>query len=290
MKLDNTIRSTFVTCPRKYYWRHIENLQPAHGSTSLRFGSAWHAGLEAFYKALQRNDTYSDCLVAASNAATEEFENQTKTFNFYDDYRTIETLLQALVQYADTYYTDKDNFKILEVERIFAVPVTDSVTFTGKIDLIIEMSGQRWIMEHKTTSESIPIQQKKINRDPQLLGYVYAAQSLHDIQAEGIIVNTASIKATKSRTTGLYGKPTIDFGRYMQIYTPGDLATWEDSFLYTANLIENSILDNDFPAILDSCYRYGACSYTPLCEQNRPANETNKIGFIVTPPWNVEES
>lgn len=290
MKIDNTIRSTFVSCPRQYYWRHVENLQSYHGSTALRFGSAWHAGLEAFYKSLQKEESYSNCIVVATTAATEEFETESQKFNFFDDYRTLDTLLQALVQYVDRYYSDKDNFKILDVERIFSIPITSSLHFTGKIDLIIEMAGQRWIMEHKTTSESIPVQQRKINRDPQLLGYVYAAKHLLDIQAEGIIVNTASVRASKSRSTGLYGSPTIDFGRYMQIYTDGDLDTWLDSFTYTSHQLENSILDNDFPAILDSCYRYGACSYTPLCEQNRSPEETNKDGFIVTPHWNVEES
>lgn len=293
VKMDNTRRSALMQCPRKFYWRHIRNLQPQSGSSALRFGSAWHEALEHFYISLQQGQSYSECLAAGSKAATAFWEQETEKFNFYQDYRTLENLLQAFVRYVDNYYTDKDNYEILAIEKIFSIhPFSDPLlVFTGKIDLIVKLAGQIWIMEHKTTSESTQSQQRKIQRDPQLLGYCFASKHLPDFPpAEGIIINTLSISATKSRTTGLYGQPRIDFSRMMQIFTEEDFSTWKENFLFAADLYKQCLQSNDWPPFLDSCYHYGSCTYTPLCEQNRSLGSTNTDGFVETEPWDVERS
>ena len=49
LELDNSKRSQFVTCPRKYYYSYIRNLRPSQGSTALRYGIVYHAGKDAFY-------------------------------------------------------------------------------------------------------------------------------------------------------------------------------------------------------------------------------------------------
>ena len=49
LKIDNTKRKTYVSCPRKYYFEYILGLKTEKGSTPLRYGIVWHAIMEAFY-------------------------------------------------------------------------------------------------------------------------------------------------------------------------------------------------------------------------------------------------
>lgn len=44
--LTNTAMATFRACPRKYRNRYVYRLAPARQATALRFGSAFHLGLE----------------------------------------------------------------------------------------------------------------------------------------------------------------------------------------------------------------------------------------------------
>ena len=54
--LDNSARSTFRTCQRKYFYQNIKGLQPDFGSTALRFGSAYHAMQEGYHAWVKENE------------------------------------------------------------------------------------------------------------------------------------------------------------------------------------------------------------------------------------------
>ena len=95
------------------------------------------------------------------------------------------------------------------------------------------------------------------------------------------------LSAYKSKTTGLYGEPKIDFKRVPQIYTDGDIDSWRISLMNTAELILNNEDRKLWPMKHSNCYRYGRCTYAPLCEQNAPLGEEILEGFFEDEPWDV---
>jgi hypothetical protein len=299
LNLDNTKRSCFSSCPRKYYWQHIRNLRSPSGSTALRYGLTWHAALESYYLHIQQS-SWSDAAVALSKAALAAkttWDTETAVFpNFYSDYRTLENCLLAFTTYIDHYAQDKSYLKVVEIERIFKLPITiidgTSINFTGKIDAIVSLNDSLWLMEHKTTSMSLSQQQARINRDPQVIGYSYAGTRLPNLPApiSGILISTHHLSAYKSRMTGLYNSPKIEFERRPQIFTDGDFSSWRTSFIWTAGQLLDCLDRNYFPMQLDSCYRYGKCSYTDLCEQGPDPSDANTSAYIEVSPWNVEET
>lgn len=291
--IDNTKRRSYATCPRKFYYEHIKHLRPNYGSTALRYGITWHAILEKYYETILQQGWKArpEAITQAVLAGKQAWELESSKFSFYSDYRTLENCLTAFMSYIDNYKDDIDFLKILAVETKFSIPMNEYINFTGKIDGLVELNGTAWIMEHKTTGMPIDKQMKTLQRDPQIIGYLFASREVHNIHIEGVLIPMLHTSATKSRTTGQYGKPKIEFRRSPQIFTEDDIQLWRQSFLWTAYDIHGSMKNQFWPMNLDSCYHFGACGYTALCEQgNIPLESINTSNYIEVPPWNVLET
>lgn len=291
--LDNTKRNCFQSCPRKFYWQFIRNLRSPAGSSALRYGYTWHGALEGYYRHIQLHG-WQDSVGAITSAAGEAakvWKEETSKFDFfYPDYRSLENCLLSFTEYLGHYSQDPSYMEIEEVEKIFKLKINSHLYFTGKIDGVVKLNGRRWLLEHKTTSQGLSIQLARIQRDAQVIGYSFAGTLMFDEPVDGIMVSTHHLSAYKSKKTEQWGAPKIEFERRPQIFTDGDFSSWKESFLYTANKVGEAIAYNHFPMQFDSCYHFGRCSYTDLCEQNAPLDETNTQGYITVEPWQVENT
>ncbi len=294
MHMDNTKRRSYSSCPRKFYYEHVQNLRPSYGSTALRYGLTWHTILEEYYSVVKEKgwSARAEAITAGILAGKKAWESESAKFNFYSDYRTLENCLSAFMSYIDNYKDDIDFMKILDVETKFEIPLSDDIQFVGKIDGTVELNGAVWLVEHKTTGMPIDKQLKTLLRDPQIIGYFFAGKTILQHQhLEGILIPMLHTSASKSKTTGLYGKPRIEFRRSPQIFTEDDIELWKQSFLWTARQLQYSIQNNFWPMQLDSCYHFGSCGYTGLCEQgNIPLDSINTSNYITVPHWNVLET
>lgn len=304
LDLDNSKRSQFAACPRKYYYSYIRNLRTNQGNSALRYGIMWHAGLDAFYAHIAKHKWTHDgkAFEAAIKAFKDSWEEESSRATFYSDYRTLENCIQSLIAYIAHFNYDEGMLKVVETERPFKLKMKLSpeeasffplvfkkgLNFTGKIDAEILLDGRLWQLEHKTTGQALSIQKKRIHRSPQLIGYAYAGIRLNPEELpEGNLVSFHHISSRKSKVTGEYGKLKIEFERIPQIYTDGDFISWRLSFLNTAEMILRSIERSFWPVQLDNCYQYGLCSYAPLCEQNSVLGKEILEGFYEAEPWEV---
>ena len=304
LNLDNTKREQQDTCDRKNYWQSERNLKPNQGSTALRYGTTWHAAMEGLYLHIMQHGWTRDgkaieCAVAAAKQA---WEKETAKQIFIDDYRTLENCMKALIAYLGHFNHDEGMLKVTAVEQVFKILMKcqsideqdafpyippEGFWFTGRLDLEVELDIRPWDMEHKTTGQAIVLQETRLNRSAQYIGYAYASQRISQEASEGCFIVFHHLSAYKSRTTGLYGEAKIDFKRVPQIYTDGDIEAWRISFLDTANNILRNKERGLWPMKHDNCYRYGRCTYAPLCEQNAPLGEEILEGFFEDEPWDV---
>lgn len=290
MNVDNTKRRCYSSCPRKYYYEHIKNLRPLYGSTALRYGITWHTIVENYYSTIKEKGWVArpEAITNAILAGKKAWETETQKFSFYTDYRTLENCLSAFMGYLDNYKDDIEFLKVIDVETKFEIPITPEIEFVGKIDGTVELNGALWLMEHKTTGIPIDKQLKTLLRDPQLIGYFFAGRELHSSHVEGVLIPMLHTSASKSKTTGLYGNPRIEYRRSPQIFTDDDIQLWRQSFIWTANQLSYSIENNFWPMQLDSCYHFGACGFTALCEQgNIPLDSINTSNYTTVEHWNV---
>jgi len=299
--LDNTKKSQLVTCDRKYYWQYERHLKPTAGSTALRYGIVWHAGKEGFYGYIKEHGWQHDgkAIEAAMLAAKEEWDSLSSKQTYFDDYRTLENYMQALIAYVSHFNHDEGMLKINHVERRFKIKMhcrdlterrmfprvyEQGVIFAGRLDADIELSGRPWQMEQKTTGQALSVQRSRLRRNPQGIGYAYADKRLGGT-SEGCLVVLHHLSAYKSKTTGLYGKPKIEFDRVPQIFTDGDLEAWRQTFLHNAERILWNRETGLWVMQQDNCYQYGSCPFTKLCEQNAPLGEEITEGYFEDEPW-----
>ena len=298
LRIDNSKRGSFASCPQKYNLRYNHKLTSAYGSTALRFGSTWHGFQEGYYSSVLENGWGADNMTAAFNLGHQVWNKETAEKEYTDDYRSFENCVESFIHYLDEFKTDEGLKDIIAAERIFKIrmKLSDSekkrfpslastdLYFTGKLDLEVSMSGQHWIEEFKTTGQSIKQQAQRLNRSAQLLGYTWAGKQLgHDIV--GALVSIHQISSRKKQD-GTYGKLTREFMRQPQIFSEADLASWRQSYLFTCDQIVQCSERNIWPCQYDSCYQFGRCSFVNICEQNRPIEEAILDGYVVE-EWDV---
>ena len=166
--LTNSEMSTRRRCPREHHIAYELGYRPREDAESLRFGRAFHVGLEAWWKGLG--------LDAAIEAATEGTDP-------YDAAK-----LRVLLRGYDARWSS-ERHDVAGVEVEFRAPLINpdsgaaSRTFAlgGKIDVLLE----RGFVEHKTTSEEIGVGStywRRLTLDPQVSTYYAGAKALgHEV-------------------------------------------------------------------------------------------------------------
>ena len=304
LELDNTKRTISISCPRKYQLQNLMHIFSVNGSTALRYGSVWHKTLEGFYNVIAKEgwSGLSKAIMSAGEWGSKAWAEESAKFQFYDDYRTLQNLMQGFVQYLNHYHGDEGLLEVVRTERVFKILITPTLYesskfpgikpfyFTGQIDLEVKLSGRKWIKEHKSTGWHVSKLTQTLQRTPQIIGYNYASYVLsegHEIP-DGSLVSIFHTSAYKSKVTGEWGKPKFDFSRVPQIFSMKDLALWRYSLVSDAYRLQHYLKFNTFPERSHSCYTYGACSYINICEQNRPVGKEILNGYFVDPdPWDV---
>ncbi len=302
LHIDNSKRSSFAACPRKYFYRYKHFLTSNYGSTALRYGSTWHGILEGYYSSILENGWDSDKNLSEAIALGKNvWEEESEGLEFFPDYRTLDNCYSSFLMYLEEYQADRHMKDILASERMFNIEMKLSpeektllpyladvkLNFTGKLDLEVSLGGQHWIEEFKSTGQPLSIQLDRLQRSAQILGYTWASRYLgHDIV--GVLVSGHQLLSRKVKSGG-YGKLTQKFARQPNVFSEADLQSWRTSYLTTCNQIAQAEETNNFPCQFDSCYQFGKCGFTSLCEQNKPLEDLYTGDYKVQ-EWDVLKS
>lgn len=179
----------FFKCQRQYYLSYVCGWRKRIADDALRFGTAFHKGLEEWFKKIEGKDPIFAAIKTAGEA--QEFDAETVM------------QLKALLNGYFIKWNGAIDAKVLP-EREFDVkfPFLRGCVVCGKIDGVVEYAdGHKGIIEHKTTSESIgPMDDywQTINRD-QVALYKAAAQK------DGVEVTEVLYDVIR--------KPTIHLGK-----------------------------------------------------------------------------
>lgn len=158
--------SCLLDCPRKHYWRYECGLKRDVDAMALRFGTAWHAAMEARWQ----KQPFEDALAAALATAQD-----------FDEF-TVATLSGLLAGYYARWAEDPVKELCAEVE--FRAPLAGSRSFdtAGKIDgLAVLHDGRLALVEHKTTSADVGPDSDywlRLRSNTQINQYILAARSL----------------------------------------------------------------------------------------------------------------
>lgn len=181
-------------CPRRHYWRYEIGLKAVTEAQALRFGTAWHAAMEARWQGL----AFEAALAAAVK-----------------DVKFEEVQMATLSGLLAGYYRrhEQEPVKELHAEVEFRHPIEGSRTFdsAGKIDgLGVLHDGRLVLMEHKTTSESMEAGSDywlRLRLNQQVMQYVVAARALGwDVQVILYdVTKKPAIRQKQGETTAQFG-------------------------------------------------------------------------------------
>jgi hypothetical protein len=166
--------AAFKSCPTRYRLGYVEGIRPAQDAQPLRFGTAWHTGLEILalppgtfpHDGAEDDETVrQNRLGLAIAQATAVYEQPAPDGVDLTDWAVErETLANAIAAY-HWYYGNNHDYEIVATELPFELPLvnpetgrpTPNYVRVGKIDRIVRnaRTGALLIGENKTTSKPI---------------------------------------------------------------------------------------------------------------------------------------
>ncbi len=284
--LDSTMRSCFVSCPRKYYNEFILRLAPPGLSVDLHAGGCFSTALETVYKGVWRDHlTVADALLRAEAA----FELAWGDFEIPEWKRTAKTkdrMWLAVEDYFREYpplsdhvqpYFDSNGSPTFEYS--FAIPLepaTDTYSgpdafplhpsgapflYTGRFDKLGTLCGRPVVCDEKTTGSAFSqFWSDSFSLRGQFLGYVWACQQC-GIDVQSVIVRGVQILKTK---------PTA-FAECEKHFSSDLISRWYEQLrrdLWRLRKAwDSSYFDFNFG---ESCTAYGNCAFMDLCTTSNP--------------------
>jgi hypothetical protein len=275
-KLSGTKISTAKGCWKKYFFRYVEHLKPIDVDVKLTIGKVIHQCFENVYKGASDteqvtyiNNTFQNEISKAEPADVEKFELARYT---------------ALGMW--TYCPNKkpSEFQSIEPEKEFTVkvPHVRGVTFTGKLDGLIQYDNSTFIREVKTTGLNEKQFVGRVRTSSQATGYVWAAKKL-GYDPKGIMfdaIRKPLLKKRESDDMHSFGKrivqdykdrPDFYYQRTWTYRTQADLDIFERDLIHFVKTLRIVTRRGRFYRNTDQCWNFNSeCPYSKVCFQEQP--------------------
>lgn len=171
LTVSNSQIDVWDRCKFRWYLNYGLQLVPIRKpQTYFQVGTFSHSLLEVHFEARKNGikDTYPLVVEFANKV---EFDT-----NDLDQLTAFKRSLRIVERYIREYAPTHDNFRVLATERHFVIemitPKGRPYKIQGYFDMLIEMDGKLWIVDHKTTSTGKFWSVKKLLKDPQMTTYI----------------------------------------------------------------------------------------------------------------------
>ena len=277
--VDNSMRSSLVACPMKFFNNYCLRAQTDRPSVHLQAGKAFAHGLEHMRRAYYEDS--KDAEEALEIGINELVKSYADASQFANEAKSLERMIGALVYYAQMYpmATDKIQPVVhntrLGVEFNFAIPLPECINpdtgqpliYAGRFDMLGKMGNRYGLEDDKTTSSLGAQWANQWALDSQATGYMWACRE-HGIDVRFAVFRGISILKTK-----------YDTMESIQYRSEWEIQRWYHQLVRDMNRAIAQYVDYQSQAIpfdqaLDKgiCGMYGGCSYKPLCDTKKPEN------------------
>lgn len=269
--IDNSMLSEFRACPQKFARTYLEHWKPKTQSVHLHAGAAFAHGLEAARKAyyedgIPEQDSVEHglrCLLGAYG----DFECPE------DSAKSATRMAQALEYYFSAWPLSRDvaapmrlpsGRRAIEFSFVEPLPIEHPETgepllYSGRSDMVVEMSQGLFIEDDKTTSQLGASWANQWDLRSQFTGYVWAAQRAH-IPVSGVLIRGVAILKTQFK-----------HDQYITYRAPWEVERWLAQVCRDLDRMKRSWQEGYFDYNLaDACADYGGCVYRQICKAQNP--------------------
>lgn len=282
--IDSSKLTTYMQCPRKFFYRYLLGWTPTAPNNHLIFGSAWHMAME--HLLIER----------FSAQAIEEAKELFYVYyrSFFDE-RTDELFvpktplnaLQSIMDYAQRFAHELREYEVLHTEMAGLVMVSEQRTMTFKCDAILRTAqGAPFGLDHKTSQRKYGNWGDHWTMSTQMLTYLHALHCLFpDRDDLSMLVRCAFF----------YVKSPTDFCDHPINKSLDQMTTWLARTNAWLDRLESDMAElpycSDGDQVLDAfppndtaCFNYGRqCAYFDFCNTwSNPLQRTDvvPIGFV----------
>jgi len=274
---DNTLRTTFHGCQRKYYWWAIRQVDYITKPSYFSFGSAWHEIKGSWYL----SHSEADLEPKSPEWTLASMKALSKGLDFWDNSGSLpdkkgnsrENLMALWGKYIQSYPTEP--WKLVkggaELGWLWPLPTKggrpSGYFLGGSLDGYINWPGFGLMpLEEKTTSiwlSDFYIMQWRFSS--QITGYIwYLTNLLGSERVHGALINMATKQIVKGTGT------TPQFARTLETRSEDDLLEFESDWRRDIEDIERSWDRWHFPKTTDTINCTGgigktACLYRGFC-------------------------
>lgn len=270
---DNTRMSAFRKCPRMFYLRHVKHLVPKKISMAPEYGIRIHDVLK---------DYYADPSLDITELTLHYFADWED--NPFDEKRTKSNAVTIMRGYVKNY--PKEPWEVIANELPFELPLGETASYQfyliGRIDLIVQMHGALYGMDHKTTTRLGDTYFNAFKPNQQIEGYLWGSKQMFGVDnVQGFFINAILVAKTKT-----------NYKRHLTTRTKAQIQEFEHHTLTWMQYIQDRIdlyqryshmRDVAFPMATEACSYFGGCPYKDAClaQLNPHVLETQ----YVEDPW-----
>lgn len=276
-KFDNTLRTTFKQCARKFYWWKIRKVDYLIRPSYFSWGSAWHE---------TKGSWITSPGIKAEPLSPEWKESATMAIlvglNFWDNSGATETELETRANLIRLWKDSiraypQEEYSVIkggaEVGWLWPLPLrggqSSSYFLAGSMDGVIHWEGFGYLpLEIKTTGMWISDWYLlQWNFSSQITGYIWYVQQL--LGTETVYGAYLDI-STKQNVAAAKASTTPQFSRPMQTRTEDELREFENDWRMDIELIERAYDKWHFPKTTDTVNCTGGigksrCLYAGFC-------------------------
>ena len=303
VKISASALDEFLTCPKRYFWNRVKNIQPVERPEALDLGSAVHCGLAYIYTSLQNEQTDKEIIRQFAIDKVREYAEE----HCMDDESTCKAI--AIVDcYIDSEWDLLLNYEILCIETYFKFrlqPFTKELLdvlsldkefwIHGYFDAVVKdrQSGHILVIEHKTTGMMSDEYLQRSHIDYQVSIYAMACKEVFG-KCDGIIYDAISkpkhimqtgetdeefdLRKAASKTGRIKRKEAETKDQFIsrveasfcdesfrQEFIPCDEEWLKDQTTDIEEVVRLMTLNKLYHKCPGNCLKYGACPYMDLC-------------------------
>ncbi len=279
--LDSSKLTTYMECPRKFFYRYVLGWQSDYPNNHLIFGSAWHLAMEWL---LNNPGDISGAHLAFLEYYREHLPLETD--ELYAP-KTPLNAVESISAYANHYRSEHRAVEVLYTELAGLVLVSDTRTMVFKCDAILRdtNTGRVFGRDFKTSGRKFSNWGEHYTLSTQMLTYLHALHCLYP-DTNDLLMQVRCAWFYKKSPTEFADHPIDKSLEQMQAWLVR-VNTWADQLDYDMHILRQETTDDvtmsAFPQNDTACFNFGTrCSFFDFCNAwSNPLTrcETVPIGF-----------
>jgi CRISPR/Cas system-associated exonuclease Cas4 (RecB family) len=265
--IDASKLTTYMDCPRKYFYEYVLGWRPDYANNHLVFGNAWHIAVEH----LLREQYEGESLIEACVKFMEYYRKYlpAESDELYAPKRPIDAVT-ALKHYVERFREDAHKYEVLHTEIAGSVLIAENSPMFFKIDAILRErdTGRVVLVDHKTSQRKSTKWSSEWQLSTQILLYLHVLYCLYGTQEvrRAIVRGSFFYKAKLPQFDQAYLQKSHEL---MQAWATSTLK-WYDDLQHDMDVLmqcdnSDSNVMEAFPQNPNACNKYYGCQYLDYC-------------------------